>query len=337
MPPKVSVLMSVYNGARYLRVAIDSVLNQTFEDFEFVIVDDGSTDDSIEILSTYKDPRIRLISNEENIGLTHSLNIGLEIVQGEYVARMDPDDICVPERFERQVGFLDSHPEIGVLGSQMTVIDETGTPLRPFEVPTSHSMIVWTLFFKRAFGHPSVMLRKKIVDNVGGYDESYQYAQDYGLWIRLLGKTQFSNLPEALVLYCTHPGTISNHHTEMQQSLAQRARQHLICQVLDREVSDDILVWLFNSQKSHHVLNDDQSEQVIAILLALFNSSDRKGYLIPAELDEVRQNMIRQIIAASRSKRMSLAQLARSIWYSLLPEGIRRALKYPKKIISKFL
>ena len=337
MPPKMSVLMSVYNGARYLRIAVDSVLGQTFEDFEFIIVDDGSTDDSIEILSAYDDPRIRLISNEENIGLTRSLNIGLEIARGDYVARMDPDDICVPERFERQVEYLDSSRKVGVIGSQMTVINEVGTPLRTFEVPTSHSMIVWTLFFKRAFGHPSVMMRKSIVESVGGYDESYRYAQDYGLWIRLLGVTQFASMPEVLVLYRTHPGTISNHRTEIQQGLAHRARQQLISQVLDRAISTEIIGWLFESQRPSHTLSDHQTEQVIATLLALFSASERNAYLIPAELDEERQDMVEKIIAASRSSLLSPSHLARTIWYSLFPEFLRRALNYPKSILSKIL
>jgi len=125
MKPTVSVLMPVFNGEQFLRPAMNSILNQTFTDFEFIIVDDGSTDHSREILNSYTDSRVRLICNESNIGLTDSLNRGLEAASGNYIARMDQDDISLPERLAKQVAFMDSHPEVGVCGTWAKDIDQT--------------------------------------------------------------------------------------------------------------------------------------------------------------------------------------------------------------------
>ncbi len=129
--PRVSVLMSVYNGERFLRDSVESILGQTFTDFEFLILDDGSTDSTCEILEEYanKDARIVLVRNDRNLGLTRSLNKGLRLVRGEYLARQDADDISLPKRLEMQVKFLDAHPEVGVVGSALEIIDENGNTI----------------------------------------------------------------------------------------------------------------------------------------------------------------------------------------------------------------
>ncbi len=124
--PKVSVIMSVYNGDKYLREAIESILNQTFTDFEFIIVNDGSTDNSLEIIESYDDERIKTINNKKNIGLTKSLNKALKFAKGKYIARQDADDVSLPNRFEKQVEYLDSHPEVALVGTSVYLIDENG-------------------------------------------------------------------------------------------------------------------------------------------------------------------------------------------------------------------
>jgi glycosyltransferase involved in cell wall biosynthesis len=139
--PKVSVVMSVYNGEKYLCEAIDSILNQTFENFEFLIVNDGSTDRTLEILQSYRDPRIKVINNERNIGLTASLNKGLKIAKGEYVARMDADDVSFPHRLEQQKAFLDRNPRVAMVGSWAEVIDESGKTQETWRVLTSSHLL----------------------------------------------------------------------------------------------------------------------------------------------------------------------------------------------------
>jgi hypothetical protein len=202
MIPEVSVVMSVYNGERYLRESIESLLSQTFSDFEFIIVDDGSTDSTAAILGEYRDPRIVLLRNEENIGLTKSLNRGLARVRGTFVARQDADDVSLPNRLERQVLFLREHPAVGILGSYCRLIDGEGRRLWLYRVPAYDLHIRWTSLLENPFAHPSVMVRRDVLAKNGlGYDEALVVAQDYDLWTRMLRYTQGANVSESLIYY----------------------------------------------------------------------------------------------------------------------------------------
>ncbi|HDY75873.1 MAG TPA: glycosyltransferase, partial [Candidatus Marinimicrobia bacterium] len=199
--PKVTVLMSVYNDERYLSESVDSILNQTYKDFEFLIINDGSTDRSREILESYSDPRIRLVRNDGNIGLTRSLNKGLALAMGEYIARMDADDISLPERLEKQVGFLDADSSVGVLGINSLLIDEDGNVLEKLQRPVTHDSIMAEMLTENRFVHSSVMLRKKLLKMSGYYDEKLDMAQDYELFLRLSLITKLSNLAEPLHMW----------------------------------------------------------------------------------------------------------------------------------------
>jgi hypothetical protein len=214
--PKVSVVMSVYNSGKYLREAADSILGQTFRDFEFIIVDDGSTDSTWAILTSYNDPRIVLVRNEENIGLTRSLNKGLAVASGEYVARMDADDISLPHRFEKQVAFLKKHSGIGILGSICQRIDTNGREQGLHQAPTNDLQIRWTSLLANPFWHPTVMIRRDVLTQNGlNYDEAFQTAQDYDLWTRTLKYTRGANLSEPLIQYrLCH--SVTNTHREAQ-------------------------------------------------------------------------------------------------------------------------
>jgi glycosyltransferase involved in cell wall biosynthesis len=203
LKPRISVLMAVYNGEKYLKEAIDSVLNQTFADFEFIIVNDGSTDSSQKIIKSYSDPRIRLIDNEKNLGLMKSLNKGIKLANGEFIARMDGDDICFSERFEKQLKFLEKHPEIGVLGSQVVNIDQSGKELKISTKFIEPELIKWCSVFSCPLLHPTVMVRADLLKN-NLYDESYNQAEDFELWSRLLDLTSFANLKEPWLYYRTH-------------------------------------------------------------------------------------------------------------------------------------
>jgi glycosyltransferase involved in cell wall biosynthesis len=197
--PKVTVLMSVYNCKKYLREAIDSILGQTFEDFEFLIIDDGSTDSSAKIIRSYADPRIRLIQNEENIGLTRSLNKGLKLAKGEYIARMDADDISLPSRFEKQVKALDENEKLGLLGTRYVKIDNKGNEKGEIPVPLRRENILkHFLLFGSAFCHSSMMFRKSYAKEIGFYDESMKFAQDYDFGLRLFEIYDIDNYPEVL-------------------------------------------------------------------------------------------------------------------------------------------
>lgn len=217
--PRVSVLISVYNGERFLKSAIESILGQTFTDFEFLILDDGSTDSTWEILGKYanKDARIVLVRNDRNLGLTRSLNKGLRLVRSEYLARQDADDISLPERLELQVKFLDAHPEVSLVGTGMEIIDKNDEILRLQQPPTDHESITAELLLKNhAIGHSTVMAKLSALKEFGGYNERLPYAQDYELWCRLSQTKQIANLPEILVRWRDTPGSISRDRREEQ-------------------------------------------------------------------------------------------------------------------------
>lgn len=198
--PLVSVIMSAYNAEKYISQTIQSVLDQTFADFEFLIFNDGSKDRTEDIIRSFNDGRIKLV-NQQNIGLTKTLNKALALAQGEYIARMDADDICEPPRLEKQVSFLNSHPEISLCGTWAKMIDADGNYIKNYNVPIKHYDIKKRLLLHCPMIHPSVMFRRKIFEEIGGYDESFRFAQDYEYWTRILAKYQAANLPEYLINY----------------------------------------------------------------------------------------------------------------------------------------
>ena len=204
--PKVSVIMSVYNGEKYLREAIESILNQTFTDFEFIIVNDGSTDNSLEIIQSYNDERIRIINNEKNIGLTKSLNKALKQAKGEYIARQDADDISLPNRFEEQMGYFEEHQEVVLLGTTVYLIDENGKIVGKRIVLAKPT--IKDIFKENHFNHGSVMFKKEIVNQLGGYNELIRYSQDYELWLRIAKSYEVRNLTQLLYKLRSHDENI---------------------------------------------------------------------------------------------------------------------------------
>lgn len=220
----ITVLMSVFNNAAYLREAIDSILNQTYTDFEFLIIDDASTDSSKEIILSYHDTRIRLIENERNIGLTKSLNKGLREAKGEYIARMDADDISLPDRLAAQHAFLQQNPDVGVVSSWVQVIDEQGNNLRYWSTPLSPEAIYYKLNFRNCLAHAAVMFRKEIVLAQGGYNENIARAQDYELWFRLSKITKICQLDRALLKWRDRKTNISSKWKKEQENVVKTLR-----------------------------------------------------------------------------------------------------------------
>lgn len=202
--PIVTVLMSVYNGERYLPQAIECILSQTYTNFEFLIVDDGSTDASRDIILSYDDVRIRLLHNPTNLGLAPSLNRGIRAASGVFIARQDADDISRPQRLARQVSAMQRHPHIALLGTWYEEVDANGTHLQQGQLPCTATAIRWALFFYSPFVHTAAMLRKDMLAEVGFYDESLQHALDYELWRRIARQFPVANLDEVLVEYRIH-------------------------------------------------------------------------------------------------------------------------------------
>ena len=221
--PKISVVMSVYNGDKYLEKAIQSILHQSFQDFEFIIIDDASTDSTTDILARFTDPRFKIMRNHRNIGLTRSLNIGMREAQGEYIARMDADDISLPHRLETQYEFLRNNPEYALVGSSYYSIDENGRTVSLVPVLTSDQEIRAGLQKQNWFGHGTVMMRNNTFVECGGYDEEFIYAQDYDLWLRMTEKFKVSNIEEPLYCWRITSDCISKKKINEQQKYARLA------------------------------------------------------------------------------------------------------------------
>ncbi|MBI2526460.1 MAG: glycosyltransferase [Candidatus Rokubacteria bacterium] len=206
--PAVSVLMAVRDGAPWVREAVESVLTQTAGDLELIVIDDGSTDGTPGLLEAVPDPRLRLERGKPR-GLTPALNRALGLARAPLVARLDADDLALPERLARQRVFLDAHPEVGLLGTAAREVDGAGREVRVVRPPEDDAALRRALIRENPFVHSSVMLRRWLCERAGGYDETLPVAQDYDLWMRLSRATRMANLRDVLVVRRLLPGRVS--------------------------------------------------------------------------------------------------------------------------------
>lgn len=225
--PYVSVVMPVFNGARYISGAIDSILTQDYQDFEFIVVDDGSTDQTASMLSLIKDPRLKVITHKNNMGIVTSLNDGVRASKGKYIARMDSDDLSDPKRFSIQVDYLDKHRDCAAVGSFVRLIDPAGKTLYTIEQPTRDLAIKSHLLQDSCIAHGSVMMRKSAIEEVGLYNDSSDvvHAEDYDLFVRFAAKYKLANVPEYLYVRIEHDHSISHIHSKTQQQSARYISQ----------------------------------------------------------------------------------------------------------------
>jgi glycosyltransferase involved in cell wall biosynthesis len=263
--PTVTVLMPVYNNERYLKDAIESIINQTFIDFEFLIICDDPSDNIRSILDHYQDldGRIKTLYYQERQGLVATLNKGCELAKGKYIARMDADDISYPQRLKLQVDFLDTHPHIGVVGSMVQFIDSNGNKKRSNAytsgAPLENGFIRWRMCFSCPIAHPTVMMRKDIMRRAGGYSPNMIHAEDYDLWRRMSSLTQLSNLPDPLLYIRIHDTNVSKIHNEIQRRNSLRIKQLVISEVLNEEISPRVIQYISNCRCS-----DSESDDVYA-------------------------------------------------------------------------
>lgn len=258
--PRVSVIMPVYNGEKYLAEAIESILTQTFTDFEFIIVDDGSKDHSAEIVGSYaeQDDRIRFVKLERNLGEAGARNHGIAYARGEFIATMDCDDVSLPQRLERQLDAMARNPAIGVLGTGAQAVNEELRPLFNFDLPQQHALIVINLFVGSFLIHPSTMMRRQALSDVGGYARSRPTAPDTELWSRLMWRTRFANLPERLLLYRWHDAQIHRTRDAVAKKQASDVRQRLLTRLWG-EAPRDSLVRFERMQRDEKLSSLDRS------------------------------------------------------------------------------
>jgi glycosyltransferase involved in cell wall biosynthesis len=230
--PKTTFLLPAYNSGKYIADTIQSVLAQTERDFELLIIDDASPDNTFEVASSFQDRRIKLIKNPHNLGLVGTLNMGLDMIDSDYIARMDNDDICVPNRLEKQLSFMEVNKEVGLCGSSIQYFPNHLN----LKLPVFDSAIKFGLLFGNTIAHPSVILRRSALRDTR-YSEEFTNAEDYEMWTRLALKTKFYNIPDYLIKYRIHENQMSSRKAAEQQNLSYKIKQKFLSHFLD--ISED--------------------------------------------------------------------------------------------------
>jgi glycosyltransferase involved in cell wall biosynthesis len=239
--PCVTVLMPVYNGEIYLREAIESILSQTFTDFEFLIINDGSTDKSEKIIKSYNDSRIRYVKNESNLKLIATLNNGIELAKGKYILRMDADDISVPNRIEKQVAFMEQNPEIGLCGTWFNTFDEQGEKGR-CTYAEDHDKICFKHLYQIHLSHGTSIIRKStLMEFEFRFDKNFAHAEDYDLFTRMSLKTKLANLPYVGYHVRHHENEVSVIFNDIQRENVLKVRKRLF-DLFDTKSDDSSLL-----------------------------------------------------------------------------------------------
>jgi glycosyltransferase involved in cell wall biosynthesis len=310
---KVSILLPVYNGENFLKEAVESILSQTFTDFEFIIMDDGSTDGTCAILDHYQrlDNRIH-VHHHEHQGLIASLNRGCHIAQGKYLARMDADDVSLPERLAKQVEYLETHPEVGVLGCGVQVIDGYGNKTRILRFPTEHSVLKWRLCFYNAltFAHPAVMMRRELLERVGGYNPEMVHSEDYELWSRLCGLTHLSNLRDVLFYLRKHESNVTRipQHINLQIKNGIAINQWVLSEFLGEEIPIEFIQLLYTLEFKTF----DEVRRVIGLIYRIYKTIVADRTLSTAERWKIRVDALNQgFLLAGRTVKRPLQRMLR--------------------------
>ena len=296
--------MAVYNGERYLREAVDSILSQTFRDFEFLIINDASTDSSQKIIKSYRDKRIRLVINEKNIGLTKSLNNGIELAQGKYLARMDADDVALPGRLKVQLEFMETHPK--VVASGCSVESFTEDEVLVLRLPTEPEAIKAHLLFYNVLNHSTAIIRTNVVKKKHNrYDESFRLTQDYDLWVRLAGRSKLKNLHAVLLRRRVHNESAGMRRLKNQINSANRVRERQLEALGLKPTPKEIR--LHNSLGNHQFeATVDYWQRTDIWFREIKKANSRQKIYTPAALNEIflelATKVLNQIDISSREK-----------------------------------
>jgi len=325
VPPEIllTVVMPVYNGERYLNTAIDSILIQTFTLFEFLIINDGSTDRSEEIIKSYSDPRISYIKNEKNKGLITTLNIGLARSKGKYIARMDSDDVSLPNRLKVQLNYMLSHPQCKLCGTRAIVINEDGKPLYKIRRPTLNKEIKVRQLFKNSFIHPSVMLDAGVARRLK-YSFNYEDAEDYYLFSQIVMDHQVANLKRSLIYYRVHPENITSKKQDGMNKSEIKTMHFLLSMLFEKEVSDEEAS-LHHAFLTRHFENIN-SDRIEAHLLKIKNANEKKQTYDPELLAAELQNEWFNFLFFSKEKN-ALSTFINSNLFSIKRFSFRQFIK----------
>ena len=278
MKPLVSVLMPTFNDAPFLRMAIDSILSQTFTDFEFIIINDGSTDDTSAILDTYHDPRIVRLENSTNLKRAESSNRGLAVAKGKYIARMDADDVSLQERLQQQVQFMEVNSDIGVLSTALMLVNQNMEYITTWKLPQMHNELMLRMLFSNAANHGPALMRKDKLKKVHGYNTAYNRKLDIELWTRLSKVTRFHSLPDILYQYRVRPDYKKWGLESLKVS--DEIRRHFLEELIEKVVTENDYLNFRLGQIADptRTLTNDETFAAINLLFTAFNSLKAKGY-----------------------------------------------------------
>lgn len=285
--PKVSILMPVYNAEQYLAQAIESIITQSLTDWELILVNDGSTDGSESIIKRYKDNRIYYLKNKENIGLIKTLNLGIDYCSGEYIARMDADDMSFCDRLEHQVDFLDKHPSHIMCGTNALVINNYDDVTGRIRNLPDNDLLQINLLFSVPFIHPSMMIRREILVN-NRYDEAYKHVEDYELWCRIARQGLIANLKKELFLYRWHDSNVSVLNADVQSKLKDKIILDGLSQLDIYPTEEElychkITFQLYALGKKQHI-SIDQFDNIASWFTKLIYQNSIKSKYKPADL-----------------------------------------------------
>jgi len=307
--PAISVVVPTYNAARYVAEAVASVLAQDFSDFELLLIDDGSTDDTASVVSQFAaDPRVRLLRNERNMGLIATLHRAYAECRGPLIARMDSDDICAPDRFSRQVAFLSAHPEVDIVGGAIRFFGNVAPNV--FTFPTSHADIHPAMLFFCPLAHPALMFRRELLDRgLIRYDDAFRHAEDYHLWSRLLRQVKAANLPQVVLDYRLHAQQVSSDSSDKQYAASLRVRRQML-QECGIEPSDDEVALHESVILERPPARSDYLAALAAWFQRLEAAARQSGYW---DADALHQLLKNKFLETARRVGADLAQLAKTV------------------------
>lgn len=327
----ISVVMPVHNGGHFLAAALQSILNQSYDNFEFIIIDDASTDTSLSVIKEFDDPRIKLVINEQNLGVTRSLNKAITYAQGRFIARHDCDDVALPTRLEKQLSYLQNNPDVACVGCNLIIINSDGKKTGEWQYPASSELVAWKLLFNSAIAHPASMFSLDVFNRVGGYNESIKKAQDYELWSRMSKEHKLANIGEPLVKYRIHENAISQSKADEQIRVRKMISSKNIAE-LNYELSGyDFVSSRTNSCSTFTVFNEK-----LHVLKKAFSSKhcldNRNMKLIDNECNNMLINQFLQLDYFDRVKAFFQSKSKAFLLPHLMPSSIKRIVK---KILKK--
>ena len=333
----ISVVMPVFNSQiSYLKEAIDSILNQTFKDFEFIIIDDGSTGSCKEYLESLSDSRIRIIHNEKNLGITKSLNIGLRAARGKYIARMDDDDISLPFRFEKQFAFMESHPDVIVCGSKTQPIGKKRQRIASSKVSMNdmEEYRIKLLFVNPGPVHPTAFFRhEKLIKYNIWYDESLRYAQDYGMWETISHYGDVCILGDVLVFKREHADQITIAHREQQIECDKKTQRKLLIELMGTISDEELNLHYIHSAGRHRdaVINPE----IVSWYRRIMRANDQRHIYNARKLRRYIESKELRLIVQTFTDEMSIIEKVRLVFrYLPFPSAVNAITKSAlKKII----